>query len=337
MCTGHVLAKLAQMNRPTTDLHYASPGGIRESVPQYASASPFLLENETAYRRWRKCKLAAFMEGLSGATKRVPIAEPQALSDAERDALITQCRQLGFAFYRISGHGDKQTFKRLGAQLGLHTLLANNPCVDKERISNIQAIPDSRYIPYTARALKWHTDGYYASGEDTVGAFAMHCIRPSKQGGENQYFDPEILYILLRDENPDYVAMLMHPQALCVPQNADELNLVGTHNARVGPVFALHPRSGELITRYTERRHYIIWRRDGTTKAARTFIKEALHTPSNYCITSRLDVGEGVVCNNVLHNRSSFYTRCGNYQRLLYRARYYERVADTGYATLLDR
>jgi hypothetical protein len=42
----------------------------------------------------------------------------------------------------------------------------------------------------------------------------------------------------------------------------------------------------------------------------------------------RLEPGMGLACNNVLHDRSGF-TETPQKRRLLYRARYHERVADT--------
>ena len=43
----------------------------------------------------------------------------------------------------------------------------------------------------------------------------------------------------------------------------------------------------------------------------------------------RLNEGEGIVCNNVLHNRTAFEDyEDENKRRLLYRGRFYNRVAD---------
>ncbi len=321
------------MNRSAGEF-VSSAVGVRDAHPRDGgvSASPFLVENETAYRYWRERKLAAFMENLPHAADPITVADPQALSDEEYAALTGQCRQRNFAFYRVSTTDDKPTLRRLWAQLGLHSPVAN-PCADADGISSIAATPDARYIPYTSRALKWHTDGYYNAAADTIRAFAMHCVHPAGRGGENRYFDPEILYILLRDESPDYVAALMHPQTLTVPQNSEETNHKDTRAVRQAPVLALHPQSGDLIVRYTERRHYVTWRRDDTTAAARAFIREVLQTRSKYCIAYRLNSGEGVICNNVLHNRSEFTdVRNTDHPRLLYRARYRDRIADTGHA-----
>ena len=315
-----------------------------------ATNLPFLIENETPYRQWRERKLTAFMTDLQSATEPVTIINPKALSTQEYDALTQRCRRRNFAFYRLASSNnpcddsgnqschaqdDKLMLKQFWAQLGLHALV-NNPCADTGRISNIEVTPNAHYIPYTAQALKWHTDGYYNADANTISAFAMHCAQPAEQGGENQFFDPEILYILLRDENPDYVATLMHRQSLTIPPNTRKENLDTRHAASV-PVLALHPQSGDLVMRYTERRHHVIWRKNDLTTAARAFIHEVLHTPSKYHLRYRLNYAEGVICNNALHNRSSFTNPPKNApQRLLYRARYRERIIDTGYTSLLN-
>ncbi len=36
--------------------------------------------------------------------------------------------------------------------------------------------PSSEYIPYTNRALNWHTDGYYRSHKNPVRAMLLHCV-----------------------------------------------------------------------------------------------------------------------------------------------------------------
>ncbi len=312
---------------------------VRSQNDSETAAAPFLVENETAYRCWRERKLAAFMKNLQGATDPVIITDPKALNDREYAMLTERCRRRNFVFYRIRrihDCADKTMLKQFWAQLGLYTLITN-PRADEENISSIEVTPGTRYIPYTLHPLKWHTDGYYNASADTICAFAMHCVRCARQGGENQYFDPEILYILLRDENPDYVVALMHPKTLLVPHNSEQLNLSGTQEARIAPVLTLHPRSGDLIVRYTERSHYVVWRKDKTAAAARAFIREVLQTRSKYRITHRLANDEGVICNNVLHNRSGFAGSANaKYQRLLYRARYHERIANTSHATLSE-
>ena len=45
----------------------------------------------------------------------------------------------------------------------------------------------------------------------------------------------------------------------------------------------------------------------------------------NNVLKVALKAGQGIICNNVLHNRSGF-TDSENQKRLMYRARYYDAV-----------
>ena len=301
--------------------------------------SPFIIENETAYLRWRARKLISFTAGQASVIAPVTITSPEALSEAHCAAITTRCRQCNVAFYSIN-HGnenntglDKNAFRLLCSQLGLQTPVIN-PRAGIHAVSDIRSTPDARYIPYTKSPLKWHTDGYYNGTTDTIRSFAMHCVHPAEEGGENEFFDPEILYILLRDENPDYIAALMHPKTLTVPGNLEEKNPDDKRPRCSSPVLALCPASGDLIMRYTQRQRYVTWRKNTLTDKARNFIREILEASSEYHVGYRLNRGEGVICNNIIHNRSGFNDSPGGPQRWLYRARYRERVTDTGYTTL---
>jgi len=71
-----------------------------------------------------------------------------------------------------------------------------------------------RYIPYTNHAIHWHTDGYYNPIYQQIMALNLHCVRPAMEGGENALMDHEIAYLQLRDESPEYIEALMHPDAM---------------------------------------------------------------------------------------------------------------------------
>ncbi len=310
---------------------------LSDQTSVQAAESPFLIENETAYRRWRTRKLACFVAGRNDLATPVTVTDPAALNAAQHAAITTRCRQHNLAFYQVACDRDrgidKDTFKLLCRQLGLRTLITN-PCADTDAISSIRMVPGARYIPYTGNCLKWHTDGYYNDTTGTVRAFAMHCVRPADKGGENQFFDPEILYILLRDENPDYVTALMHPETLTVPQNSEEKNPADIRPRRSTSALTVDGMDGDLVMHYTQRNRHAIWRDDPVTARARRFIREVLDSPGEYHVRYRLDRNEGVVCNNAIHNRSGFGDSPRPSRRLLYRARYRERVAGTGHATL---
>ena len=75
-----------------------------------------------------------------------------------------------------------------------------------------------RYIPYSNKALKWHTDGYYQDSE-IVRSFVLHCVNAPESGGQLSLLDPEMLYILLADTNPDWIKALEDPECFTIPAN----------------------------------------------------------------------------------------------------------------------
>ena len=82
--------------------------------------------------------------------------------------------------------------------------------------------------------------------------------------------------------------------------------------------------------RYTARVRSIEWAADPATQAAVRFLAETLASASPYVFSLRLASGQGLVCNNVLHSRSAFEDAPAPAPgRLIYRARYGERIAAT--------
>jgi hypothetical protein len=157
---------------------------------------------------------------------------------------------------------------------------------------------------------------------------SLHCVRPAAEGGENQLLDHELLYIAMRDHNPELVWALMQPDAMTIPANTESGE--ETRAAQGGPVFSLD-RDGNLHMRYTARTRSIEWRDDQETRAAVAFIEAYLREDTEFVLHYRLGPGEGLVCNNVLHNRTGFENGSGpDEHRLVYRARYYDRIAGTG-------
>ena len=292
--------------------------------------SPFLPGNFAAYRTWRAAKLEN--NPPNAAALRVSVADPRALSLEERTAITARCAAANMAIYvsPLAGVADKTIAINLGRDFGL-TDLDHNPLADEDSISALEVVPgksDRGYIPYSNRRLLWHTDGYYNPPERRIRSFLLHCVRPAVEGGENALLDHEIAYLLLRDANPDYVAALMHPQAMTIPANTEDT--AQNRPAQTGPVFAIDALTGALHMRYTARTRSIIWRDDATTKAAVACLEELLASDSPYVFRYRLQAGEGLLCNNVLHNRTAFTdVPQADATRLIYRARYYNRVAGT--------
>jgi hypothetical protein len=107
-------------------------------------------------------------------------------------------------------------------------------------------------------------------------------------------------------------------------------NGVEIRGALTGPVFSVDPDDGTLHMRYTARTRSIEWRDDPVTRAARDCIRDFLASDSPWILRYRLQPGEGFISNNALHDRTAFEDDpAAGQSRLLYRARYYDRVAET--------
>lgn len=289
---------------------------------------PFDLADLASYRRWRERKLDSAPRRMEDIL--VALDDPRELAPAELAAVLERCATANMAIYSSNtvGDADKEIPRRLGAQLGLH-------CLDSHWLTDDDAISPismrgakergerKEFIPYTDKPIRWHTDGYYNVPERTVRGMVLHCVQRAESGGENQLLDHEIAYILLRDENSDYIRALSQADAMTIPPRMDENGIARA--AQPGPVFSVDGQ-GFLHMRYTARTISIEWRADAATLAAVAALERLLATPTPWTLHGRLEPGMGLVCNNVLHDRSGFVDGPQR-QRLLYRARYHERVA----------
>ncbi len=298
------------------------------------SVSPFDLAARQAYLNWREAKLRLFPENIDAI--KVPITNPRQLRPAERERIIHHCRSVSMAIYSMDSSGcSKADLVQFSRQLGLHRL-DGNLCADEDKITTLQVVEAGRhstYIPYTNKRLSWHTDGYYNPPERQIRGMLLHCVENALEGGDNQLLDPEWAYIHLRDENPAYISALMHPKVMTIPPNTaegDELR-----GEQTGPVFSIMSDNHSLHMRYSARTRNIAWREDSVTQEARACLTEFLASDSPYIFQYRLQPGEGVITNNVLHNRTSFKDEVEDKHRLLYRARYYDRIAETELSTLI--
>lgn len=80
--------------------------------------------------------------------------------------------------------------------------------------------------------------------------------------------------------------------------------------------------------RYTARRRCVRWRCDATTSEAAARLLAHMDHDRTSVLRVRLESGMGLVCNNVLHERTAFDESAGA-PRLLLRARFRERIAGT--------
>ena len=294
--------------------------------PAHAVDSPFHLGDEAGYQRWRAAKLARKARRATDLI--VDVANPRALTAAERDALLRRCADWNMAAYRSGGaFQDKDTARAVGRQLGLQRLDCHW-LADEDGVSSItvSAASDGRggFIPYTDRPLKWHTDGYYHPHDQRIRAMLLHCVRPARSGGVNALLDHELAYIALRDASPRWLQALMAPDAMTIPAREDAEGVA--RPAQAGPVFSVDPVDGALQMRYTSRTRSIVWKDDAATLKAVAFLERLLADDNTDVLHLRLDAGMGLVANNVLHDRSAFVDDPAH-PRLLYRARYLDRIA----------
>ena len=321
------------MASPVTATQAGSPDPVL-----FGSATdnnPFDLANTSAYLRWRQWKLDTAPR--QAADLLVPVNDPRTLTEREVMDIAKICRQSNLAFYAAppSIGEDKAIPVRLGAYFGLNRLDANW-LADEDGVSSITPGQDSTrqdFIPYTERAIRWHTDGYYNPPARQIRGMVLHCVRPAENGGENAVMDHEIAYILLRDENPDFVRALSGHRAMSIPPRIDEAGEARAEEA--GPVFSADPDSGDLHMRYTARTRSIVWHDDALTRDAVGFLQNLLDEPPKTCpwiYRLRMAPGMGLICNNVLHDRAGFSDPAGAtpaQRRLLYRARFCDRIVQT--------
>lgn len=287
-------------------------------------ASPFDLLDPAAYLAWRQTKLERYPR--EAAELVVEISNPLRLTWAETAAIDARVRASNMAIAVTASALPKETFTQFCAQLGLMRL-DKNLLADDDGISELHVVPEGRaheYIPYSNKPINWHTDGYYNPLDRLIRAMVLHCVQPAAYGGENALLDHEIIYLLLRDLNPEHIVALMHPQCMTIPPNVE--NGVEIRAAQSGPVFSVDT-NGRLHMRYTARTRSIVWRDDAATHAAVAALEALLNAPSTPIFQHRMESGHSIVCNNVLHTRTEFEDDATTgEQRRVYRARYYDRI-----------
>jgi len=289
-----------------------------------AISGAFSLSDRSAYRRWRDAKRESMPQGVAELV--VEVGDIAALTPSEYGALQARIRRANMAVYVQSpgaASDPKAALKALGLRFGLASLDANH-LADDDGITPLRVHGEgarARYIPYTERPISWHTDGYYNLPERSVRALLLHCVRPAAVGGANRLMDHELLYILLREEDPELIRVLMEPDAMTIPGNDEE----GMRRpATVGPVFSVDG-GGALHMRYTARSRHVQW--SAAAQPAAAAITRLLETPSPYGFAHTLQPGQGLVSNNPLHTREAFSDDPAR-PRLLYRARYHDRIQE---------
>jgi len=277
------------------------------------------------YRKWRDARIAASIAAAEEGF--VEISDLATPSEAERGELMRRCSESNLALYHAPQGADlRGDLRRFADSFGLRIAEKHRSAGGDGIVALRESDAPSQkgYIPYSKRKMNWHTDGYYNAPDDRISAMVLHTAQPADDGGSNQFLDHTIAYIRLMDENPDYVRALMHPEAMVIPANEEEGSL---RPESVGPVFFADADTGALQMRYTARTRSIAWRDDSLTREAVAFLQHTLEKPDPLTISLRFEAGQGVLCNNVLHDRTGFDPGAAGFSpRVVYRVRFHNRV-----------
>lgn len=280
----------------------------------------FDLDNLSAYKTWREQKLANYPTDVNQLV--VSVQNPVKLSGSEMVKIKDCIDKANMVVYESPYvEPSKIELHRFAQQFGLERF--DKHLYADQGVSEISISKERRqgeFIPYTDKGLKWHTDGYYSYDGNWVASIVLHCIEAAEAGGINQLLDPEILYLYIRDADPRFTKALMSEDALTIPGFKDKQG--NGRDDSTGPVFWFTPE-GDLQMRYTQRSTNIDWKTDSCLDDARSLINELL-LEGKGVFTHKLKPGQGLLSNNVLHNRSAFTEK--NSARRLLRARYLDRI-----------
>ncbi len=295
----------------------------------------FFDRSESEYRYWRDTKLRSAESSIS--VMEVEIANPLEVSRAELKKIQQIIDTRNWFVYRLNSKSadntaDTATISRqlraLCRQLGLSRSITN-PAASEKNVSQICSTANgigSRYIPYSCKALRWHTDGYYNDIHNQVRSFVLHCQAAATSGGSNSILDHEMAYIQLREQNPDLSDAFCRPNSFTIPAD-DEIDLPKQRPEFSGAVFSIDSLTNRLYARYTQRERNIIWNQHSDMPAALSAMNSILSDRNPMVVNLTLEPGQGLICNNVLHNRSAFSDANASLpKRLLLRVRFQDRI-----------
>lgn len=286
--------------------------------------SPFLMENIFEYKAWRDKKLSHYPVSFDGLL--VKIDNLNRITPEEKFAILDRCKKYNMVVYQSHNPDcDPESLKTFALNFGLEKL-DQHYCNDNNGITALQvSVKNNKggFIPYSDKAISWHTDGYYNPLDQQVNTILLHCHTPANEGGDNSLMDHEIAYIRLRDENPAYIEALMDENAMTIPPHIEDGKEL--RGAQSGPVFSILKNGKGLHMRYSQRKHNIVWGEDPMLKEAVLFLNSLLSDNKQDMLHAKLNKGQGVICNNILHNRSAFVDT-QEQSRLIYRARFFESI-----------
>ena len=244
-----------------------------------------------------------------------------AITSAEKAKIMGLVELANMCVYTAgSAQLNMNSLLKLGEQLGVSD-------TDKStRHSQSDELTDSgildKAIPFTTRHVRWHTDATYYGSDKTIQALFLLCKRPAAEGGGNKVIDNEVMYILLRDKDPDALRILMNNN--CFEYKSPKTGVI--NHQLGGKVFWVN-QNGHLCHRFSFRKMDMAWSEDGEVIAARDTLESLMLEESEYVIEGRLESGMGLISNNVLHTREKLVdSDDASKKRLLFRTRFYDRV-----------
>ncbi len=279
----------------------------------------FNLDVGEDYKKWRDEKLAAYPRNVGELV--IELGDMTAITEGEKSKIRELVELANMCVY-TAGSADlsMDSLLALGRQLGVSDTDKARRHSNADELTNSGILNNA--IPFTTRHVRWHTDATYFGSDKTIQALFLLCKRPAVEGGSNKVLDHEIMYILLRDKDPDALGVLMNKNCFKYrnPKTGEVAEQLG------GKVFWTNC-DGNLCHRFSFRKMDMAWSEDGDIKAARAVLESMMLAESEYVIEGRLESGLGLVSNNVLHTREKLVDSDDDAQkRLLFRTRFYDRV-----------
>jgi len=278
--------------------------------------------NSIQYRQWKADRLELQNKQSSLDREPISLTSTSNCNPVVLSRLCDEVKKYGYALYEWNDTPADvaAAVEKLHSQLALtqHDAGVVTDSGSLALLKDLSGSARGKFIPYTSKAMSWHTDGYYNDQTQSLRCFTLHCISPAAKGGSLSLIDYELLFIALYDEAPDLITLLSHPNAMTLPANKDRLG----HDRpdRHAPVFFCYP-DGSLGARFTTRTKNIQWR-NTQTKAAAEQATEVLNKLTDWHQTRCLQSGQGIITRNILHSRGAFVDDPSNPPRQMLRGRY---------------
>lgn len=283
-----------------------------------------ILDNDDDYKYWRDNKLSHLKTQISDCF--IQIDNPIDLKKTEKNQIKQLCETMGFALFQTPKQDNNQkSIVEMNRQLGLVDF-DQHLYVKDQGLAHITQSSDKEileFIPYTSKAIGWHTDGYYNSVAKRIRAFSLFCVRPALEGGINEWIDPQMVYLMIREKDPDVTKALTHPKAMTIPEH--KIDGQTRRKESLGPIFFIDELTKALYMRYTQRKKNIDFFDSVEIKQAVQYLDKTLGQQSEFHFQYLMQPNQGILCNNVLHKRSEFVDNPKK-PRLLLRGRYFNRL-----------